>query len=93
MTFTDFATNMLLDVNIVESKEPVSRFYYDQYVLTTGADAVGATAPPTMAPDGGRVNTIPIANTSSATMTSMTLWSVMMGAAAVAVATAGWSLL
>ena len=45
--FTEVAVNMLLDISIVETKTPISRFYYDQYILTAGADV---TAPPTRAP-------------------------------------------
>ena len=50
MVFTQEATNMLLDMNIVQTKTPVSRFYYDQYVLTAVADLSDLPLTPPVAP-------------------------------------------
>ena len=48
MQWDEPAENLKFDMNIVESKFPNSRFYYDQYRIT--ALCAGCTLPPTPSP-------------------------------------------
>lgn len=85
--FTEVAVNMLLDISIVETKTPISRFYYDQYILTAGADV---TAPPTRAPTPDKPNNpspsppsgatkakVVAATTGIVTMVTAALWTML----------------
>ena len=85
--FTEVAVNMLLDISIVETKTPISRFYYDQYILTAGADV---TAPPTRAPTNpGPGPSPPSPTTSGATKAEV----VAAATGIVTMVTAMWTML
>lgn len=71
MTFDEASTNMKWEMNIVESKQPVSRFFYSRFLVT--ALPADQTLPPQPAPTpmpvvGPQDNPIPIGSGATTTI-------------------------